>query len=334
MLKFIAQAQMMFRTELHPEPSQEKISLQQGVLSVGSCFAEVIGKRLLANKFKAMVNPFGTIYNPASIFRLIHDSINAYMPSEDSYLSRQDLHFNFKFHSDFAASSRESLKAQLAHTLLSTREHLRNAEWVIITLGTAFVYERQDNGRIVANCHKLPTSYFQKRLLDPGEILTRFEQLYFAMNAFNPRTRFIFTLSPVRHLRDTLVQNSVSKAALRLAIEMIRKQFSEKVQYFPSYEIMMDDLRDYRFYAPDLIHPNEVAENFIWEKWVETFVDDQAIEFMAKWEKVHKAMSHRPFQPKSEEHQKFVQKTIELLQHLSKVVDVSQELKKMKKQLK
>lgn len=322
----------MFRTEVYLEPSPHKINLQHPILCIGSCFAEVIGLRLQKNKFQALVNPFGTLYNPASIFRLLHDSINDYMPPEDAYLQREDQYFNFKLHSDYAAESKQELEIKIGRALSGTREQLRKCRWLIITLGTALCYERRDNGQIVANCHKMPGSYFNQRMLDPQEIVTRFEQVYLAMKAFNDDARYIFTLSPVRHIRDTLVRNSASKAALRLAIERIITLFPEDVVYFPSFEIMMDDLRDYRFYEADMIHPDKVAQDYIWDKWVETFLDGQSIEFIMKWDKIRKALAHRPFNARTQAHQRFVNKTIEQLEQLASIVDVSKEIAQMKKQ--
>jgi hypothetical protein len=323
----------MFRTEVYLEPAPQKISLHHPILCIGSCFAQVIGQRLQSNKFQAVVNPFGTLYNPSSIFQLLHDSINGYMPAPQSYLQREEQYFNFNFHSDFTADSQEDLEIQIGRALQNTRDHLRDCRWIVITLGTALCYERMDNGQIVANCHKMPGSYFNQRMLDPHEIITRFEQLYQAVKAYNENTRFIFTLSPVRHIRDTLVRNSVSKAALRLAIDRITELFPEDVAYFPSYEIMMDDLRDYRFYEADMIHPDKVAQDYIWEKWMETYLDGQSTEFIMKWDNIRKALSHRPFNPSSQAHQRFVSKTIELLEQLASIVDVSDEIAQMKKQL-
>jgi len=323
----------MFRTEVYQEPSPHKINLKDPVLCIGSCFAEIIGRRLHRNKFRALVNPFGTLYNPASIFHLLYDSINSYMPPPESYLQREEQFFNFRFHSDYTAESQEDLEIKIGRALDSTRDHLKECQWVIITLGTALCYERMDNGQIVANCHKMPASYFHQRMLDPQEIVMRFEQMYLAAKAFNENARFIFTLSPVRHIRDTLVRNSVSKAVLRLAIERILALYPEDVAYFPSYEIMMDDLRDYRFYEADMIHPNKVAQDYIWDKWVETYLDDPAIEFLMKWDKLSKALEHRPFNRNSQAHQRFVTKTITQLEQLAGVVDVSVEIERMKKQL-
>lgn len=323
----------MFRTEISIEPSKEKISLQDSILSIGSCFAGVIGQRLVDHKFNTLVNPFGTLYNPASIFQLLLDSIRDNKPPEDSYLKRQDVYFNYSFHSDFANTSQQKLAENIAQILQTTRNQLTEVRWLIITLGTAFCYERIDNGQIVANCHKTPASRFSQRMLAQEEIVSRFEAFFRAMQSLNGRVRYIFTVSPVRHIRDTLVRNTASKASLRLAVEEIIQKHPDTAQYFPSYEIMMDDLRDYRFYKADMIHPSQVAEDYIWNKWMNTYLEDPARGFIAKWDKIKKAIEHRPFQPASEEHQRFVRKTIKQLEQLSKVVDVSEEMKRMKKQL-
>ena len=323
----------MFRTEIILEPSPEKISLRHPILCIGSCFADVIGQRLNDNKFNALVNPFGTLYNPVSIFRLMHNSINNYLPPAASYLQRDDLYYNFQFHSDMVAASQEELESQISERMSITRTHLQHCRWLVITLGTAFYYERRDNGQIVANCHKMPSSYFGKGMLESQEIVTRFEQIFLALKAFNQDIRIVFTLSPVRHIRERLTSNSVSKAALRVAIDRITELHPEDVAYFPSYEIMMDDLRDYRFYKADMIHPNQVAQDYIWNKWVECYLDDQAVDFIVRWEKIRRALAHRPFNPKSSAHQRFVKKTIDQLHQLGNIVDVKDEVEQMKKQL-
>ncbi len=292
-----------------------------------------MGQRLIENKFQALVNPFGTLYNPASVFHLLQDTINLYLPHEDTYLTRDGIYYNYMFHSDFSADSRDNLESRIEREFQKTREFLKNAEWIIVTLGTAFTYEMMTNGRIVANCHKMPADQFNKRLLSPEEIQTRFEQFYLTMKAFNENARFIFTVSPVRHVRDTLVQNSVSKASLRLAIENILQYHPENTHYFPSYEIMMDDLRDYRFYQADMLHPSDVAEEYIWEKWAHTYMDEEVLEFISQWKKVRKAIGHRAFHPSSSQHQRFILKTVEQLEHLNEKVDLANEINDLKKQL-
>jgi hypothetical protein len=323
----------MFRTELIFPSSPHKIDIKHPIFSIGSCFAQVFGAQLKANKFSAYVNPFGVIYNPASIFRLLHNAINSTLPAENTYMVNQGIHYNYMFHSDFSATHREDLKAQVIQSVLSAGEYLKKAKWLIITLGTAFCYEKKNDKQLVANCHKMPSDAFNKRLLTVDEIERRFDQLHYALHASNPDIRYIFTVSPVRHIKNTLERDAVSKATLRLACEHIKNKYPEYVDYFPSYEIMMDDLRDYRFYEADMIHPNEVAQQYIWEKFTATYFDEVTLEFIKKWEKVQKALQHKPFHPKSLAHQKFIQQTIKQLQGLNGTINVEQEIKILRNQL-
>lgn len=324
---------MMFTTPVHIPVSDHKISLSSPVLAAGSCFAHVIGERLKEHKFNTYVNPFGTIYNPAALFRLIHDAINIAMPSEESYLERDGIFFNYKFHSTLSASSKDELEAHITQAISSTHHYLSSAKHLIITLGTAFSYERLEDQLIVSNCHKMPANTFNKRMLGVEEIVQRFDQLLSAAQAFNPDLQFIFTVSPIRHLRDTLVQNSASKATLRVAADMIQRNHPEKVYYFPSYEVMMDELRDYRFYDADMLHPSKVAEEYIWQKFCDALLDKTTVDFLKKWQRLSKAVRHRPLHSASEAHQKFLKQTIQELQQLSSIVDVHQEIELLEKQL-
>lgn len=323
----------MFRTELIPPPSSHKIGLQDPIFSIGSCFAQVIGHQLHSNKFNVYVNPFGVIYNPASIFRLLHNAINCSIPAENTYLINQGIHYNYMFHSDFSAINPEDLKAQVVQSILSAGEYLKKVKWLFITLGTAYCYEKKDDGQLVTNCHKMPAETFSKRMLTVDEIERRFEQLHYALQSSNPDIRYIFTVSPVRHIKNTLERDSVSKATLRLACEQIKNKYPDCVDYFPSYEIMKDDLRDYRYYEADMIHPNETAQEYIWQKFSGTYFSEETRVFLKKWQKLQKALHHKPFHPKSAAHQKFIQQTIEQLKGLNGTVNVEKEIKFLSNQL-
>ncbi|MDF9796012.1 hypothetical protein OKW21_001275 [Catalinimonas alkaloidigena] len=323
----------MFRTPVTVNPSPHKIQLGSKVLSIGSCFAQAIGRRLAENKFQAYTNPFGTLFNPASIFNLLSLSLNNQLPEENSYLKRDHMHYNYLLHSDFASQNKEMLEDQIGNALSQTHDFIKGADWLIITLGTAFYYQKKDTGDIVANCHKMPSDFFEKKIFQSAEVKKHFTHFYQAFQTLNPKAQIIFTVSPVRHIRDTLIQNTVSKATLRLAVEEIIQHYPENTTYFPSYEFMMDDLRDYRFYKADMIHPTEVAEDYIWEQWVKTYLHVEAREFLKEWEKIKRALAHRSFQPASERHQQFILKTIEQLNLLSKQVDVSNEVQALKSQL-
>lgn len=323
----------MFRTEINIPPSDYKIKLGDPIISIGSCFAQIIGGRLKSHKFKALANPFGVIYNPLSVFELISMGIRNEMPPENSYLENQSVHYNYYFHSDISALSREELRLKTAAAIREMNNYLKNARWALITLGTAYVYKRIDNRQIVANCHKMPGTSFDREMLEPGTIMQSFENLMNELTAFNPNLRVVLTVSPVRYLRDTLPRNSVSKAILRFVCEKLTQKF-DNVDYFPSFELMIDDLRDYRFYAPDMAHPNELSENYVWGKFTSTYLDDKALGFLATWEKIAKALTHKPFYPELPAHQAFLKKTMDRLMELSDIVDVSEEILFIKKQLK
>jgi len=325
-------ATMEFRTEIICDPSPEKIGLESPVITVGSCFADVMGQRLAANKFNVLANPFGNIYNPISIHALLLMAIKQSVPSEQSFIQRSAIWYNDHFHSAYSASTKGDLQTQLTSIIEQAHNQLTLAKWLIITYGTSWVYERTDRKEIVANCHKLPASYFRKTLLEEGQIISSFSHLYAYLTKLNPSIRIILTVSPVRHIKDTLALNNVSKSLLRIACHKIVQQYSD-VAYFPSYELMLDDLRDYRFYKSDMIHPTVDAEDYIWEKFSHTYFDSSTKHFLSNWKEIQAALRHKPFHPHAEEHQRFIKTTIRKLEQLRAKVDVSNEIALLQRQL-
>ena len=324
----------MFTTPVHVSPSPQKISLHHRLFCIGSCFAQRMGQRWADRKFTTLVNPFGTLYNPLSIFRLMQYALQENLPDTATYLERDGYCFNYKFHSDIHASNQETLQAIIEDTLHQARQFLQTADWIIITLGSAFGYELLKADQLVANCHKMPANTFRKRLFTVEEINEHFVALKTSLDAINPNAHYLFTVSPVRHLRDTLEQNTVSKATLRLAVEQWRQQFPQQVHYFPSYEIMLDELRDYRFYEADMLHPTLVAEDYLWQKMTAAYLDEAAQKFLKQWAKISNALNHRPFRPDSEAHRQFLQNTLQQLKQLSDKVDVHTEIARIEQQLK
>lgn len=318
----------MFRTEIHIPQSVHKIGLKSKMLSIGSCFANAIGNRLKENKFQVSVNPFGVIFNPISIFKLLQP----FTLNEKDYVNVQDIFFHYDFHSDFSGLDKEALKNLMQTQINETQKSLKDLDILMITLGTAFVYELKENRQIVANCHKQPAGLFEKRLLGVDEIIDAFQKLYQHLQIQNPKLKIILTLSPVRHTKDTLPLNAVSKSILRLAIHEITTQFPE-ISYFPAYEILMDDLRDYRFYKSDLIHPNEMAEDYIWEKFSNAFLDAESKVFLTKWSKIQKDLAHKPSHPESKSHQIFLKNLLIELQNIAQSIDVNEEIEKVKNAL-
>jgi hypothetical protein len=325
-------ALIMFRTELIPQQSGTHLKLSEQLLTTGSCFADSIGSRLNTYKFKCLANPFGTLYHPHAIHKALRYAIHNQVPAEDTYLVNQGIHLNYDFHSSFGAMNRADLKKMLAETIEATHHFLKKTNWLLLTYGTAWGYTRTETGDMVANCHKMPSSVFQKELVTQKKLLESFESYYTDLTTFNPNINIILTVSPVRHLKDSLELNSVSKAILRIACHTLSR-LHERVHYFPAFELMMDDLRDYRFYKPDMIHPAEEAETYIWQKFIDCFADESTRKFINEWTDVLKAIRHKPFHPASESHQQFLKATIKKVEAFGKTVPVERELELLKKQL-
>jgi len=323
----------MFRTEINIQPSENKFSLQSPILSIGSCFADRMGDRLSNSKFLALNNPFGVIFNPISIFRLLDQAVKTKASDTSLVVQSQGMYYHYDVHSEIYGNSSVEVLAKLDLLREETAQFLQIADWLIITLGTAFVYTKKDTGDIVANCHKVPNSFFNKRLLSVDEIEQGYESMIDNLKRLNPNLKVLLTVSPVRHIKDTIELNSVSKALLRVACENIIQKHKNTF-YFPSYEIMMDDLRDYRFYSSDMLHTNDVAEEYIWTKFSETYMEDETIEFISEWEKVRRSLEHRPFHPGSSNHRSFLEKTLEKLQKLHFQADMTDEIQFIEQQLK
>ncbi|WP_323756116.1 GSCFA domain-containing protein [Roseivirga sp.] len=322
----------MFRTELSPKPSSNKIQLSTPLISIGSCFADNIGKKLSQHKFRIQKNPFGTIFNPLSIFELIEMALDEDRLPEDSYLVRDGIHFNYKVHSELYGKSHQQLESHINRQRNRLTKALGKPTTIIITLGTAWVYEEKKTQMLVANCHKTPAAQFNKRLLSSEEISSAFMLLKEQLQAQNPELKFILTVSPVRHIKDTLELNMVSKSILRMACHQV-STYADDVDYFPAYELLMDDLRDYRFYEKDMLHPNDLAQEYIWGKFMDVYFDKETKAFIKSWDEIRSAMKHKAFHPESDAHQKFLQKTIEKLEQLKGQVKVDKELTKLRSQL-
>ena len=310
---------MRFRTEIPIKKSENQIQYLDGVLFVGSCFSEHIHAKMHELKFNVKSNPFGIVYNPLSL-----SSQLLRMVSNEPY-QKNDLHyknerwFSFDHHSDFSFSSPEECLTHMNQSLSGAHSQIKYAKFLFLTLGSSWVYSRIETDEIVSNCHKIPAKEFTKFLAPTKDMV---EQLSFAISEIkkiNPEIQIVFSVSPVRHLADGFFENQVSKGRLFDVVYQLQRN-SSSIQYFNSYELVMDDLRDYRFYASDLIHPSTDAIQYIWEKIVEAYISSTARNTMSKVEKVIQAANHRPFNGKSKAHQKFVSNTLEQINHLEKEV--------------
>ncbi|MBL7834756.1 MAG: GSCFA domain-containing protein [Cyclobacteriaceae bacterium] len=323
---------MHFRTEIKIERAHHPINLKHDILTTGSCFSDAIGSRLSQNKFSVVVNPFGTTYNPLSIHKILRAALNNAFPASHSYFEHNGLYSHYDFHSAFSNPEKELIESAVKSTIRDTHTFLKTAHWIIITYGTSFVYKRNDTGDVVANCHKVPAQNFTKELLTEKKIVESFAGFYQNLKAVNPSCKIMLTVSPVRHIKDSIALNGASKAILRSACHTLSEQHAE-VSYFPAFEIMMDDLRDYRFYKSDMLHPSPDAEDYIWEKFSEAYVDKPTLEFLSHWEQIHAALHHKPFHAQSDSHQAFLKKLLADLQNLRGTVNVDAEIASVKAQL-
>jgi len=323
----------MFRTPVSPKKSARKISLNDPLFLIGSCFSENIGLKLSENKFDNLTNPYGVIYNPLSIFKLMEDALLEKTIDDNFILKNQGIFRHYDFHSDISALNKDDLLIQIGEANKYSKIYLLQSKWILITLGTAIVYIHKKLNGIVSNCHKVPAKEFEKRRLHPDEILKAFDSFYQTLKSLNKDFNVILTVSPVRHIKDSFETNSISKSILRYACGVLSESY-ENVQYFPAFEIMMDDLRDYRFYNTDMLHPNDSAIEYIWEAFQQSYFSDDTIQFLKDWAKVRNALNHKPFFPDSEEYQQFLKSTIHHLKAFQSRVDISNELRLLKKQLK
>lgn len=294
------------------------------ILSMGSCFAQTIGQKLKDAKFEILINPFGTIFHPMSIARLLDGAIFTDPFDDTLILERDGMFFHYEAHSDLTGKSKAELLGKLDHQRDLVLDYLKTGTHLILTLGTSWGYELPDQG-LVANCHKQPQSLFNKRLWEAKEMKLPLKSLFDNLHQINPNLRIILTLSPVRHLKDGVSENQLSKSILRGLCADLEK-YHPQATYFPAYEVMMDELRDYRFYKSDLIHPSEEAEEYIWEKWKKASFSEETQAKVTAIEKIRLELSHRPLNPGSDSHRKFLQNLLLKLERLNTEFDFSEEI--------
>ena len=301
---------MQFRTQIPIPKSNFPIDYNSKIVSLGSCFAENMAEKLDYYKFQNNCNPFGIIFNPVSIEKMIYRIVNQIFYSENDIFFHNERWHCYEVHSDWsnynAAEFLENLNAVLRTSLIQ----LFQASHIIITYGTSWVYRNTESNAIVANCHKVEQKEFKKEILSIETIEKSIQNTIGYFQIINPNVNFIFTVSPVRHLKDGFVENQLSKAHLISAIyqQLQTEHCKLNTEYFPSYEIMMDELRDYRFYAEDMIHPSEVAIDYIWQRFSETTISEENHSIMNEIEIIQKGLAHRPFNPNSQSHMQFLSK--------------------------
>lgn len=316
---------MIFRTSIPTTKASFSISYTSALMFIGACFSLHIHRIMHGYKFDSRSNPFGTVYNPKSLYRQLM-RIARYDPHKP--YTKTDLHFHnerwfsFDHHSEFSSSQSEQCLADINQSLETAHQHLIQCKVLFLTLGTAWAYTHKQLGITVSNCHKLPSKNFSKALIPTHEIIEDIKEAIQTIREVNPNLHIVFSISPIRHVSDGYFENQVSKGRLFNAIHEIRIM-DKSIEYFPSYEYLMDDLRDYRFYASDMIHPSDLAIDYIWDKFTDTYMDKTAQSVALKIKKILQSIAHRPFAPKGEAHQKFIDKTIQEIKYLSDQYDIS-----------
>jgi hypothetical protein len=302
---------MQFRTQIPLSKTNNPIDYNSKVLSFGSCFAENMADKFDYFKFQNETNPFGIIFNPVSIEKIIDRTVQEKWFTEKDVFFYNERWHSFDVHSDLSNSDRQELLETLNKAISETNKKLKEATHIIITYGTSWIYRNLESEQIVANCHKVSQKQFSKELLSVDAIEKSIQNTINLIQTLNSDTNFIFTISPVRHIKDGFAENQLSKSHLFAALHQVLKTHNSKLitaNYFPSYEIMMDELRDYRFYGEDMLHPNSVAIDYIWYKFSENYIAENAISIMNEIEEIQKSLRHRSFNPESEQHQKFLAK--------------------------
>ena len=289
---------MNFFTEVEIPACPWKIDYPSGVTMMGSCFTENIGQKLADRKFNVDINPFGILYNPVSLANSLRFLMQPRPFSEADLFFDQGSWNSFMHHSRFSGTGREQVLTAMNQQLEQSSSFLKNARFLIVTFGTAWVYEWIQSGQVVSNCHKIPAKKFRRYRLSVDGIVENYCSLWAELLKFNPNIKLVFTVSPIRHWKDGAIENQRSKSTLLLAIDRIIKSCgNETCYYFPSYEILMDELRDYRFYSGDMLHLSDVAAEHIYSKFSKTMIAEDCLKLSADIVKISKAVMHRPLNP-------------------------------------
>lgn len=301
---------MDFRTLAELPLGEMQIKHADRILVLGSCFAEQIGRRLADHKFRCDVNPYGVLYNPLSVLEALKEIRSRKVYTSGELFCHQGIWHSPMHHGSFSDASPNVCLDRINDRLSRASGSFSQTDYLILTLGSAYIYTSDKSGKIVGNCHKLSEKQFERRLLAVEEIVGEYSRFIRDVEKENPAMKWLFTVSPVRHLRDGLHGNQVSKAVLLLAVERLKALFPTRVFYFPAYELLTDDLRDYRFYAADMLHPSEVAVTYIWECFVKSYFPEETRRFMQEWEEIIKALNHKPFDPGSENYKSFLMQNV------------------------
>lgn len=299
---------MKFTTPIPVSRWSTTIDYQSEIVLLGSCFAENIGNQLAYFQFQHLVNPFGILFHPLALARLIDRTVSAQNFTAADFFYYNERWFCFELHSDWSHEDLDELVVKSNLQLHEFKKYLERCSHLFLTLGTSWVYRHRETNEIVANCHKVPQHHFSKELLSSATIVTHLQQTAQQLIALNPALQLVYTVSPVRHIKDGFFENNVSKAHLLAAVYQLIGSMPG-VTYFPAYEIVMDELRDYRFYKSDMLHPNDLAIAYIFERFTESFIAPSSQALMLRVADIQKALQHRPFSTNTKQYQQFVAAT-------------------------
>lgn len=309
---------MEFRTTVKTGENRGWLRHSDKVVLLGSCFSDNIGAKMRGALIHATVNPMGTLYNPMSIARAIDRLIDCQPVAGMNLFMQSGVWNSYDFHSRHSLADKQATIDHMNKCITTGHDALQQAQLLTITLGTAIVYRLKSTGEVVANCHKVPQHEFERSMASPAEMAQTLDALVQRLHEFNPELHIIFTVSPIRHIADGLDVNSLSKASLRVAIGDVTGRHRDYCDYFPAFEIMMDDLRDYRFYSSDMVHPSEVAVEYIWQAFQATYLDDRSALAVARCERIHKRLQHRPMSANRDTVERFNADTASVVRNLIK----------------
>ena len=309
---------MEFRTTVKTGEDRGWLHHSDGVVLLGSCFSDNIGAKMHGAFIRATVNPMGTLYNPLSIARGVQLLIAGEPIAGRDLFMQGGVWNSYDFHSRHSLPDKQATIDHMNRQIELGHEAIKQASLLTVTLGTAMVYRLRSTGEVVANCHKVPQHEFTRQMVTVTEAVHALDDMLTRLHAFNPELRIILTVSPIRHIADGLDTNSLSKALLRVAIHEVIAAHRDYCDYFPAFEIMMDDLRDYRFYGSDMVHPSDMAVEYIWQAFQATYLDDRSALAVARCERIHKRLQHRPMSANRETVDRFNADTASVIRNLIK----------------
>ena len=305
---------MDFRIRLQIDKSDTRIDHTSKMMLFGSCFSENIGVKLKEHKFKVNHNPFGILYNPISVSNSIKRLLEKKQYNESDLVYNNEMFHSFMHHGSFSDVNKQLCLNKINERYIKASEFIKETDTFFITFGTSYAFKIHDNNQIVSNCHKFPANKFERFRLTIEEIVKEWSELIEILVNQNSGIQFIFTVSPIRHFRDGAHDNQISKSILHIAIENIKNNFNSIVEYFPAYEIMIDELRDYRFYNEDMVHPTSLAQEYIWQCFSDKFFSEETKITNSDWAAIRKSINHMPLNTETQAHRQFLINTIKKIE--------------------